>query len=84
MYCLSSAKDSQPITKTHADAHGLLPARVFKVSDGGEAKSIKRKQFFIDVHNLGAGNITADAVAGAHKKDLATQKKYGVNLLILG
>ncbi|MFT3908360.1 MAG: DUF4242 domain-containing protein [Ferruginibacter sp.] len=65
VYCLSSANDSQSIAKTHADAHGLLPARVFKVSDGGEEKSIKGKNFFIDVHNLGAGNVTADAAAGA-------------------
>jgi hypothetical protein len=39
------------------------------------------KKFFIDVHNLGAGNVTAAAVADAHKKDLATQKKYGVNFI---
>ena len=81
VYCLSSARDSQSVTKTHADAHGLLPSEIFKVTDGPEAKLKEGQPFFIDVHNLGAGNVTAAAVAEAHKKDLATQKKYGVNFI---
>lgn len=81
VYCLSSAKDSQSITQTHAEAHGLLPAAIFKVTDGGSANIIDGKQFFIDVHNLGAGKVTAAAVAEAHSKDLAVQKKYGVNFI---
>ncbi|MBI1341488.1 MAG: DUF4242 domain-containing protein [Terrimonas sp.] len=36
---------------------------------------------FLDVHELGANNVTAKAVAEAHKKDLATEKKYGVNFI---
>ena len=39
------------------------------------------KQLFLDVHNLGAGNVTVAAVAEAHKKDLAAEKKYGVNFI---
>ena len=74
VYCLSSAKDSQSVIKTHAEAHGLLPASIFKVTDGPQANVVDGKKFFIDVHNLGAGNVTAAAVADAHKKDLATQK----------
>ena len=35
---------------------------------------------FIDVHNHIPG-LTADAVAGAHEKDLETQEKYGVKYL---
>ena len=35
---------------------------------------------FIDVHNHIPG-LTADAVAGAHQKDLETQEKYGVKYL---
>jgi len=81
VYCLSSAKDSQSVIKTHAEAHGLLPASIFKVTDGPQANVVDGKKFFIDVHNLGAGNVTAAAVADAHKKDLATQKKYGVNFI---
>ncbi len=33
---------------------------------------------YLDVHHLGAGKVTADAVAKAHAKDLAVQNKYGV------
>jgi hypothetical protein len=35
----------------------------------------------LDVHHLGAGNVTAEAVAGAHEKDLKVEKKYGVNFI---
>jgi hypothetical protein len=35
---------------------------------------------FLDVHNHVPG-LTAEAVAGAHKADLATQTKYGVKYL---
>jgi hypothetical protein len=35
---------------------------------------------FLDIHHKIDG-LTADAVADAHKKDLITQKKYGVNYL---
>ncbi len=81
VYCLSSAKDSESIIRTHAEAHGLLPSEVFKVTDGTQSKTTKDGQYFIDVHNLGAGNVTAAAVAGAHKRDLAVEKKYGVNFI---
>ena len=33
---------------------------------------------FMDVHTLGE-SVTADAVAEAHQKDLATQGKFGVD-----
>jgi hypothetical protein len=81
VYCLSSAKDAESITRTHAEAHGLLPSEVFKVSEGTAANMINGKHLFLDVHTLGAGNVTAAAVAEAHKKDLAAEKKYGVNFL---
>lgn len=35
---------------------------------------------FMDVHR-GVDGLTADAVAGAHKKDLETQGRYGVKYL---
>jgi hypothetical protein len=40
--------------------------------------SAKRK-LFLDVHDLGKGKVTAQAVAEAHKKDVATEGKYGVD-----
>jgi hypothetical protein len=33
---------------------------------------------FMDVHNI-EGGVSAGDVAGAHKADLATQEKYGVD-----
>ena len=38
-------------------------------------------QLYIDIHYLGAGNVTAEAVADAHKKDLEVQGQYGVNFI---
>jgi hypothetical protein len=35
---------------------------------------------FMDVHHKVEG-LTAEAVAGAHQKDLETQEQYGVNYL---
>lgn len=81
VYCLSSAKDSNSIIQTHREAHGLLPSAVYEVSPGVESAVIDGRQFFLDVHSLGAGNVTAAAVAEAHQKDLAVEKKYGVNFI---
>jgi hypothetical protein len=36
-------------------------------------------RLFMDVHNL--GSVTADAVADAHRKDLAVQDQFGVNFI---
>jgi uncharacterized protein Usg len=81
VYCLSSARDSAAIRKTHAAAHGLLPDHIYPVSDGQEAALKGGKYLFLDIHELGAGKVTAKDVAGAHQKDLAVQNKYGVNFV---
>ncbi|HMG69065.1 MAG TPA: DUF4242 domain-containing protein [Chitinophagaceae bacterium] len=81
VYCLSSASDSSAIIKTHAEAHGLLPDHIYPVTDGNEALRNGGKNLYLDVHELGAGNVTASDVAGAHQKDLAVEKKYGVNFI---
>jgi len=81
VYCLSTAKNEQAIIKTHKKAHGLVPTTVYKMKAGVESAEIDGEKFFLDVHNLGAGKVTAAAVAGAHQKDLAVQKKYGVNFI---
>jgi hypothetical protein len=81
VYCLSSAKDSNDIISTHREAHGLLPNAIFPITAGAESATIGGKKFFLDVHELGAGNVTAAAVAEAHKKDLIVEKKYGVNFI---
>jgi hypothetical protein len=81
VYCLSSASDTASIRKTHAEAHGLLPSQIYRVTDGQEAASINQDNFFLDIHELGAGKVTANDVAQAHKKDLAVQGKYGVKFI---
>jgi len=81
IYCLSSATDTNAIRRAHAAAHGLQQAYTYEVSDGSAGIPVGGKQLFIDIHQLGAGNVTAAAVAEAHKKDLAVQDKYGVNFI---
>lgn len=81
VYCLSSAPDSAAITKTHAEAHGLLPAKTYLVESGQASLLKPGNKFFFDVHELGAGKVTAKDVAVAHKKDLAKQGKYHVNFV---
>ena len=81
VYCLSKALDSADIRKTHADAHGLLPNNIYSVSDGLAAKLKGKGNLFLDVHFLGAGNVTAADVAKAHRKDLSVEQKFGVNFI---
>lgn len=81
VYCLSSAADPDAIRKTHAEAHGLLPDKIYEVTSGKEEILKGKDNLYLDRHELGAGNVTANAVAEAHKKDLAVEKKYGVNLI---
>ena len=81
VYCLSSAADAESIRKTHKDAHGLVPETVYRVTEGAEDAALGNTQYYLDVHQLGAGNVTAAAVADAHKKDLAVQAKHGVHFV---
>ena len=81
VYCLSSAPDSNAIRKTHAQAHGLLPDQIYMVDAGKESSEVNGANYFLDIHHLGAGKVTAGDVAAAHQKDLAVEKKYGVNFI---
>jgi hypothetical protein len=81
VYCLSSCKDSSSIRKTHREAHGLVPGEIFEVQSGEEALATGDGSFFLDIHELGAGKVTAENVAGAHQKDLDVQKKHGVSFI---
>lgn len=45
------------------------------------APSVAEKKLFLDFHHFGPGKVNADAVAGAHAKDLAVQAKHGVKYL---
>jgi hypothetical protein len=81
VYCLSSSADTASIKKTHAEAHGLLPAHIYQVTEGMEAALTGQKKLFLDIHYLGAGKVTAADVAAAHQKDLAVQQHFGVNFI---
>jgi hypothetical protein len=81
VYCLVSAPDTQAVVKTHGEAHGLLPDQVYLVQSGTEGALAAGNKFYLDIHHLGAGKVTAKDVAAAHQKDLATQSKYGVNFI---
>jgi hypothetical protein len=81
VYCLSKAADETSVTNTHKEAHGLLPAVIYKVTDGPEAAMLGNKPLYIDVHKFGPGTVTAKDVAGAHEKDLIAEKNYGVNFI---
>lgn len=81
VYCLSEAKDAASVTATHREAHGLLPTRILPVVSGQAAPAKGSDPLFLDVHQLGAGNVTPEAVAQAHEKDLAEQSKHGVRFL---
>lgn len=49
--------------------------------DLGKVAPDRNDHLYIDVHHMGKGKVTALAVAEAHKKDLVTEHKYGVQFL---
>lgn len=81
IYCLSSAPNTDAVANTHKNAHGMVYDEISEVSAGKEDPEQEGKQFYLDIHELGAGNVTAAAVAEAHKKDLAIQTSNGVNFI---
>jgi len=81
IYCLAEATDSQSLRRTHAEAHGLIPDQIYMVTAGKEEAMKGTNNLYLDLHEMGAGKVNAQAVAGAHQKDLAVQKKHGVNLI---
>jgi len=54
-----------------------LSAQTAKLSSAGSGET---KHLFLDVHRLTPG-IKPEAVAQAHQKDLAVEKKYGVDFI---
>src|SRR5690349_2445175 len=46
-----------------------------------EVTADKTPKLYLDVHDLGPGNVTFEAVADAHKKDLAAQSEFDVNFI---
>ena len=81
VYCLASAASPEALRETHAEAHGLVPDKIYEVTEGEKAAMKGKNKLFLDVHELGVGKVSFKDVQGAHQKDLAVPKKYGVNLL---
>jgi hypothetical protein len=82
VYCLSEAPNADAAVATHKEAHGLVPQKIMEVSeDNGSWKPGPGMKLYMDVHHMGKGKVTPEAVAEAHKKDLATQDKYKVKYL---
>jgi glycerol-3-phosphate dehydrogenase len=82
VYCLSEAPNADAAVATHKEAHGLIPQKIMEVnSDNGSWKPEPGMKLFMDVHHMGKGKVTPEAVAEAHKKDLAVQDKHKVKYL---
>jgi len=81
VYCLVESPDSASVYHSHKEAHGLVPDLVEQVTGGKNSIHSIHRPLFLDVHELGAGKVTAAAVAEAHAKDLAIQEKYEVNFV---
>jgi hypothetical protein len=82
VYCLSEAPSAEAASTVHKEAHGLVPNKILEVTeDNADWKPTPGKKLFLDVHHLGKGKVTAEAVADAHKKDLAVQDKYKVKYI---
>lgn len=54
-----------------------LIAAVLAIAAGASLAGEER--LYMDVHRLGPGNVTAEAVAGAHQKDLAVEGELDVD-----
>ena len=50
-----------------------MPQNVYEVNDGIEEPAFGDAKLFMDVHKVGAGKVTPEDVAAAHKLDLAVQ-----------
>ena len=82
VYCLAEAPSAEAASTVHKEAHGLIANKIIEVtSDNMSWTPMPGRKLFMDAHHLGAGKVTAQDVAGAHKKDLAIEAKHGVRYL---
>jgi hypothetical protein len=47
----------------------------------GETPQPQATQLYMDVHDLGPGNVKAEGVAKAHAADLSVQQRHGVQFI---
>ncbi len=82
IYCLAEAPSADATTAVHKEAHGLLASKIMEVTpDNTSWKPAPGKKLYLDVHHLGAGKVTPEALAEAHQKDLSVQAKHDVRYL---
>jgi hypothetical protein len=82
IYCLAEAPSGHAVNLVHKEAHGLLANNVVEViGDNTSWAPAPGKKLYLDLHHLGAGKVTPQAVAAAHAKDLALQAKHEVKYL---
>lgn len=82
IFCLAEAPSAEALNSVHREAHGLLASQIMEVSaDNSQWQPAPGMRLFLDVHHFGKGKVDAQAVAGAHQKDLAAQAKHGVKYL---
>jgi hypothetical protein len=82
VYCLAEAPSAEAACAVHAEAHGLVAKHIMEVKADSETWSpTPGCKLFLDVHRLGKGNVTPEALAEAHQKDLAVEGKHGVRYL---
>lgn len=82
VYCLVEAPSAEAANDVHREAHGLVAARIAEVTAATTTWSVAPgAKLFMDVHRLGKGNVTPEALAAAHAKDVAVEDKYGVKFL---
>lgn len=82
IYCLSQAPNANSIYETHREAHGLIPDQIMNVVQGEDTGLPSgNEQLYLDIHHFSPGSVTPEAVAKAHKKDVATEGKYGVHFI---
>ena len=68
------------LASCQSSQQGKTEAEQTKDSSAVTQKPVQ-ENLYMDVHHLGAGKVTAAAVADAHKKDLEAESKYGVHFL---
>jgi hypothetical protein len=82
IFCLAEAPSAEALNSVHREAHGLLARQIMEVTaDNDQWKPTPGMKLFLDVHHFGKGKVDAQAVAGAHQKDLAAQAKHDVKYL---
>jgi hypothetical protein len=64
---------------------GLITLIVWGCNQGtkevAQTMPVTEEGLYLDVHDIGPGKVTFEAVAEAHEKDLATQGEFNVNFI---